>query len=146
VTSRRYAVDTNLYVDALRTAAGLAGLKAFEARRTAFMVMNAVVANELRAGARTPSAIEGLEQGVIGPFERRQRLDTPTFSAWKESGRVLSALVGKGDWSAVSRSLVNDVLLAMSCREAGVVLVTRNIRDCERIARVRKFDFVPPWP
>lgn len=146
MTSRRYAVDTNLYVDALRTAEGLASLKAFETRRTAYLIMSAVVAHELRVGVRTSSAIDHLEHGIIEPFERRGRLITPSFWAWKESGRVLSAIVGKGEWSGSSRSLVNDTLLAMSCREAGVVLVTRNIRDCERIARVRKFEFVPPWP
>jgi predicted nucleic acid-binding protein len=41
---------------------------------------------------------------------------------------------------------VNDVLLAMSCRESGVVLVTANVRDFERIAKVTKFAFVAPWP
>jgi hypothetical protein len=40
----------------------------------------------------------------------------------------------------VSRSFVNDILLAMSCREAGVVLVTENVRDFARIAEVRAFD------
>jgi len=34
----------------------------------------------------------------------------------------------------------------MSCRESGIVLVTKNVRDFARIAAVRPFDFVPPWP
>jgi predicted nucleic acid-binding protein len=46
----------------------------------------------------------------------------------------------------VSRRFVNDVLLAMSCRESGMVLVTNNLRDCIRIAAVRPFDFEAPWP
>jgi len=46
----------------------------------------------------------------------------------------------------VSKSFGNDVLLALSCREAGLVLVTDNRRDFERIARVAPFDFVDPWP
>ena len=144
--TRRFALDTNLYIDALRTDAGEAGLSAFQSARTAFMVMSAVVAQELRAGVRTPAAIEKLENDVIGPFERRGRLIVPTFWAWRESGRILSALVAPREWDQVPRSFVNDTLLVMSCREAGVVLVTRNVRDCERIARVSKFDFVPPWP
>lgn len=146
MTSRRYAVDTNLYVDALRTADGLAALSAFASGHTAFLVMSGVVAQELRVGVRTPAAINHIEEHVIGPYERRRRLITPTFWAWKESGRVLSTLVGKAEWASVRRGFVNDVLLAMSCREEGIVLVTSNIRDFERIARVRKFDFVPPWP
>jgi predicted nucleic acid-binding protein len=34
----------------------------------------------------------------------------------------------------------------MSCREAGVVLVTNNVSDFRRIATARKFDFLSPWP
>jgi predicted nucleic acid-binding protein len=40
----------------------------------------------------------------------------------------------------------NDALLALSCREAGSVLVTDERRDFERIARVAPFDFVDRWP
>jgi len=54
--------------------------------------------------------------------------------------------VAPAQWRSVSRSFVNDVLLAMSCREAGAVLVTANMRDFARIAAVRRFEFVAPWP
>jgi predicted nucleic acid-binding protein len=68
----------------------------------------------------------------------------PTYWAWKEAGRILSGLVGKVQ--SVPPSLVNDTLLAMSCRESGVVLITGNLRDFERIAKFRNFDFVSAWP
>jgi predicted nucleic acid-binding protein len=142
---RRYTVDTNLYVDALRTTEGNAALIAFHAAYAPFELLSAVVAQELRAGVRGRAA-RMLEAAIIAPFERRARLITPSYSAWKESGRVLAELVAPAAWSAVPRSFVNDVLLAMSCRESGVVLVTNNLRDCARIADVRAFDFVPPWP
>ena len=45
----------------------------------------------------------------------------------------------------VSRSFANDVLLALSCREAGCVLVTDNARDF-RIRRYEQFEFFEPWP
>ena len=144
--SRLYAIDTNLFVDDLRRSDRASGLAAFIASRTAFVVMSAVVSQELRAGVRTPTAVATLEREVLAPFERRGRVIVPTCWAWKETGRVLSEVVGRGAWGDVPRSFVNDVLLAMSCRESGVVLVTANLRDCERIARVRKFDFVAPWP
>lgn len=142
---RRHAIDTNLYIDALRTDGGLSALSAFQSEFTAFIVMSAVVVQELRARGK-PGAGAALESNLIAPFEKRGRIITPTYWAWKESGRILAELVGKGEWQALPRSFVNDVLLAMSCREAGVVLVTSNLRDFERIARARKFDFVPPWP
>ena len=50
------------------------------------------------------------------------------------------------DVSRVSKAFGNDVLLALSCREAGVVLVTDNDRDFERIRRRVRFAFVGPWP
>jgi hypothetical protein len=38
------------------------------------------------------------------------------------------------------------MLLALSCREAGIVLVTDNAHDFKRIPYVVAFDFVKPWP
>jgi predicted nucleic acid-binding protein len=142
---RRYAVDTSLYIDALRTEAGSAALNAFHVAYAPFEYLSAVVVHELRAGVRGRAA-DMLEDAIIAPFQRRGRLLTPSYTAWKESGRVLSTIISPSGWDSVSRSFVNDALLAMSCREAGVVLVTRNVRDFTRIAGVRSFDFVTPWP
>ena len=50
------------------------------------------------------------------------------------------------DIARMSKSFANDVLLALSCREAGCVLVTDNERDFQRIRRFVQFDFTNPWP
>jgi len=142
---RRYIVDTNLYIDAMRSDEGNAALVAFHAAYAPFEHLSAVVVQELRAGVRGREAAR-LETAIVAPFERRGRLVTPSYAAWKESGRVLAELVAPTAWSSVSRSFMNDVLLAMSCRESGMVLVTNNLRDCMRIAAVRPFDFEVPWP
>ena len=142
---RTHVIDTHLYIDALRTEEGKNALNAFQEAFAPFLHFSAVVAQELRAGVR---ATEGarLEAGIFAPYERRGRLLAPSYAAWKETGRVLSELVAPTAWRSVTRSLVNDVLLAMSCREAGAVLVTANRADFARIALVRPFDFVSPWP
>jgi predicted nucleic acid-binding protein len=145
VASRRFAIDTNLYIDALRTEAGKVALNGFHAAFAPFVHLSAVVAQELRAGAHDRAAVT-LESNVIAPFERRDRVFAPSYTAWKESGRVLAELVNPKDWRSVARSFLNDTLLAMSCREAGVVLVTSNLSDFGRIAAVCEFDFVSPWP
>jgi predicted nucleic acid-binding protein len=44
------------------------------------------------------------------------------------------------------RSFAMDILLAVSCREAGVILVTENTGDFESIQKHIRFDFVEPWP
>ena len=46
----------------------------------------------------------------------------------------------------ISKSFANDVLLALSCRENGCVLITRNERDFQRIRRYVPFEFIKPWP
>ena len=143
--NRRYVVDTGLYVDALRTEVGRQALKAFRNGFAPFEYLNAVVVHELRAGVRGREAAL-LDDSFVKPLERRGRLVTPSFNAWKEAGRVLSELFAPHAWREVRRSFVNDVLLAMSCRESGLTLVTNNVRDFARIAQVRPFDFVPAWP
>ncbi|HEY4219355.1 MAG TPA: type II toxin-antitoxin system VapC family toxin [Gemmatimonadaceae bacterium] len=142
---RRYVLDTNLYIDALRSEDGRNALAAFQAAFAPFLHFSAVVAQELRAGV-SANAAATLDAALFAPYERRGRLITPSYAAWKEAGRMLSELVAPAQWRSVTRSFVNDVLLAMSCREAGAVLVTANERDFARIASVRRFDFVPPWP
>lgn len=141
----RYVIDTHLYIDALRTDAGKAALNAFQEAFVPALHFSAVVAQELRAGVRGAAASR-LEAALFAPYERRGRLFTPTYNAWKEAGAILSELVAPAQWRAVTRSFVNDVLLAMSCRENGIILVTNNTSDFARIAAVRSFDFVAPWP
>ena len=48
----------------------------------------------------------------------------------------------------LSKAFDDDVLLAVTCREHGVALVTENVRDFERIRNVFDFDFdvVPASP
>jgi predicted nucleic acid-binding protein len=144
-STRRFAIDTHLYIDALRTEKGRLALNAFHTGFTPFIHLCSVVAHELRAGARG-DAVERVHSGLIAPFERRGRVFAPSHRAWKDAGAALSELVAPAQWRSVSRSFVNDVLLAMACREAGVVLITNNTTDFERIAAVRSFAFVTAWP
>ncbi len=144
---RRYTLDTNVFISAARDPDWQEQLVRFHAAFAPFEWLSAVVAQELLAGVRGRAA-RTLERGLLEPFEKRRRLIVPSYSAWKEAGAVLSELVAAGQvrWPETSRSFVNDVLLAMSCREAGIVLVTGDTRDFARIAEVRPFDFVAPWP
>lgn len=139
---RRYALDTNIYIDAFRDAAANAALQAFHAGYAPFEHLSAVVAQELRAGAK-PTQAHALQRYVLEPFERRGRVFAPSYAAWKQAGEVLAALVERKvlDWRSTSRSMINDALLATSCREQGIVLLTKNVADFERIASVLKFEF-----
>ena len=73
------------------------------------------------------AAREKLEARVLGPFVRRGRLLTPSAAAWDVRGLTLATLEDREDLALgqVRRSFAFDILLAYSCRERGMVLVTR---------------------
>ena len=144
----KYTLDTNIFVDALRSPSAAIGLKRFLAVSLPSTWMNAVVMMELRSGARTPEQVTALESGLLDPFSRRGRVLVPTTRAFREAGRVLAELAAsaRGRPGRQPARIVTDVLLAVSCRENGVTLVTRDT-DFVTIARhVPGLQFVPPWP
>jgi predicted nucleic acid-binding protein len=102
----------------------------------------------LRAGVRQPSDRKALERNVLRVFERARRTITPSPDAWHRSGDVLAELAKQEglEIARVSKAFANDILLALSCREAGCVLVTENERDFSHIRRFISFEFMKPWP
>ena len=118
-SERRYVLDTNLYIRAFRDPAANAELQRFHQVFAPFEFLSAVVAQELRAGARSTPARRLLERHVLDPFVRRDRVVTPSARAWHESGDLLADMaVDEGlDVSRVSKAFGNDVLLALSCRK-----------------------------
>ena len=144
----KYVLDTQLFIRAFRDPVANQALQEFHLALAPFEYLSAVVAQELRAGIRRPSDRRALERHVLGVYERVGRLITPSASAWNRSGDVLAAMMrDEGlELPRVSRSFSNDILLALSCREAGCVLITENHRDFSRIQRFSRFEFVAPWP
>ena len=143
-----YAIDTNLYVRALRNAEELSHLKRFLLRVGTRLRVAGVVALELRAGAKSDAQRVAVES-LLAPYAERGRVITPSFEAFVEAGRVLAAMVERERLVLASAppSLRYDVLLAASCREAGAILLTANHADFARIKRhLRGFTFEDAWP
>jgi predicted nucleic acid-binding protein len=117
-------------------------------REMPFEYMSVVVSQELRAGVRRPADLNALERHLLSVFERAGRIVTPSAGAWQKSGDVLAAMAKREglELPRVSKAFANDILLAVSCRESGCVLITENLRDFARIRRFITFDFVAPWP
>lgn len=144
----KYALDTNIYIDAFRDPDAEAALLRFLERALPFTFLSAVVMQELAAGARTPAQRRALERSVFQPFVRRGRLFAPLTAAFVRSGRLLAAVAAREGWPAVhdNPSLLNDALLAASCREAGITLVTQD-SDFDRFTPLMKgWRQVRPWP
>jgi predicted nucleic acid-binding protein len=145
---RKFVVDTNLFIRGFRDPAASAALVRFHAAFAPFEYLSVVVAQELRAGVRRPAERARLEHELFAVFERRGRVLVPSQQAWHTSGDVLADLAAREglEVSRISKAFGNDVLLGLSCREAGVTLVTDNTRDYARISRIVPVPFVPPWP
>lgn len=120
----KYALDTNLYVDALRQPERRQALAGFLAAETPFVHLSAVVLFEILLGATSPSHAQGLERTLADPFLKTLRLFAPTAEAWRHAGLLMTTLRKRG--RAPTPSLMNDLLIALSCREQGITLISRN--------------------
>jgi predicted nucleic acid-binding protein len=148
IRSRKYALDTQLFIHSFRDADASVELERFREGFATAEYLCAIVAQELRAGIRSDEDRQSLERNVIRIFDRNRRSFSPSADAWHRSGDVLAQMArNEGlELGRVSKSFANDILLALSCREHGCVLVTENERDFQRIQRYVQFEFVKPWP
>ena len=146
--AHKYVLDTQLFINAFRDPVANETLQRFHRAFAPFEYLSVVVAQELRAGVRQPSDRKALERNVLKIFERASRTITPSANAWHRSGDLLAEMAKQQglEIPRVSKAFANDVLLALSCREAGCVLVTDNERDFRRIRRFVPFEFIKPWP
>ncbi|MEX1184862.1 MAG: type II toxin-antitoxin system VapC family toxin [Gemmatimonadota bacterium] len=144
----KYVLDTNIYIAAARDRVFGAELIEFVASFLPRIHLHAVVVQELVRGAISERARRQLKRDIIGPFEKRGRVIVPSYRAWKTSGEIVSQLVERSMLTAggVPRSFMNDALLAASCREEGLTLITRNEHDFSRISTVEQISFQAPFP
>ena len=147
-TARKYVLDTQLFIDAFRDPVANEELQRFHRAFSPFEHLSVIVAQELRAGVQRPTDRKALERNVLRIYERAGRTITPSADAWHRSGDLLAEMARQQglEIARVSKAFGNDVLLALSCREAGCVLVTDNERDFHRIRHLVPFDFMEPWP
>ncbi len=144
----KFALDTNVFVDAFRDQTFAEALAAFLEQALPTTFLSAVVMQELGAGARTREQVRELEASIVRPFQRRGRVFAPSALAFRESGRLLAELATREGWAAIhsNPSLANDALLAASCREHGFTLIT-NDRDFDRfLPSLARWRHVKPWP
>lgn len=144
----KYVLDTNIFIHSDRDPAWAEQLAAFYRAFLPATFLHAIVVQEVLVAAINARRGRTLYEDYVAPFEERRRVLTPSYTAWRRSGHVVAALIQRRRLSpgVFSRSFLNDVLLAVSCREAGAVLVTTNTADFTRIRTVESFHFVAPWP
>lgn len=145
---RKYVLDTNLYVRAFRSQEGAAELERYLTGFTPGTYLSSIVLHELLVGAKTAEKARQIREFLVGPLVRAGRVVTPSHAAWDQAGSAIAAMARKEglDLRSVPKSLVNDVLLAASCRESGVTLITENTGDFQLIRKYLTHNHLPPWP
>jgi len=125
--------DTSVFIDHLRTGChqqridSLAGL----------IRTSSVVLAELWRGATDPA-----EQEFLRALEKNHRILTPTENNWLESGRLLGKIYADQGFTADKlRDLHFDLLIALTARSHGALLITSDRADFEMISDYRKFQF-----
>ena len=145
---RKYVLDTNLYVYAFRNQGAAEELEAYFAAFTPVTFVNSVVVHELLVGARTPAKAKQVREDLVGPLIRARRVITPSHGSWERAGEALATMAREEsrDLRTVPKSLVHDFLLAASCRESGVTLITDNSADFSLVQKYVDLHWIEPWP
>jgi predicted nucleic acid-binding protein len=127
-------------VSILRNAAFAAKFRPRYLRDIPFTYFSSVVVQELLAGAHTPRQRRQVA-ALYEPFERVQRIVTPSHLVWKEVGRVIAVVLEKTPQfhSKLASGLLNDILIALSGRSLGARIVTGNGQDFRLIQQFRVF-------
>ena len=96
---------------------------------------SSVVLAELWRGATT-----AVDRKVVEALERNHPTLTPTAKNWMESGQVLAKMrADKGFEVGKARDLHFDLLIALTARAHGALLITSNRTDFELICEYRDF-------
>lgn len=125
----RLTYDTNVFIEYKPT------------RFPAGFVMSAVVIQELAAGARDGTRLKELDR-IRRTYEKAGGLLVPTSEDWWFAGKVLNSLYrvverhgADAEPTTEQMRIVRDVLIARTAKRAGVIVVTKNTSDFERIKR-----------
>jgi predicted nucleic acid-binding protein len=69
-------------------------------------------------------------------MQRTGRLVTPTFDDWAMASEIVTAIAeGDRGWRSKLPVLLNDILIALSARRIGAILLTHNKDDFRLIRR-----------
>lgn len=106
--------------------------------------LSVIVAQELYAGAKDPFTKRVLGH-FYSVFKKDNALITPEESDWIACGEILSDLGKKYGYDLIKKSrMVNDVLIALSCKKIDATLLTFNQKDFKIIQEFVKFHFISP--
>ncbi|MBI2358420.1 MAG: PIN domain-containing protein [Deltaproteobacteria bacterium] len=137
----KYILDTNIYIHCMLDRSFALRHVDQYGRRLPSTFFSSVVAQELIVGCTDDLTVRRV-QNFLRPFERVRRIVNPAYEEWKEAGYIAVKIrLKRPDFRSKKIALINDILIALSCRSIGAVLVTLNSQDFEVIRRFVRFRF-----
>ena len=131
----RVILDSDIYIDWF--AAGLR--EDLVLGRRYVQHLSTVVLLELQAGATEQKVAQAVWE-LYRTFRKTGRLLVPSAHAFWEAGSVLRELQYRHGHELRKRwRLVNDCLIAISSRQIGATVLTRNERDFRAIQQITPF-------
>jgi len=123
--------DTSVFIDHLRTGCHQERIESV----CGLIRTSSVVLAELWRGAIKPA-----ERSFLKELEKNHPILTPTEKNWLESGQILGKMfTDKGLSPAKLRDLHFDLLIALTARSHGALLITSNPTDFMLILEYREF-------
>lgn len=126
--SAKVVLDTNVFVDYLR--AGMHAEWVLGPAGGRIRILSSVVLLELRFGADTPKRLRAIDR-IRGAFPPARQV-SPSPLSFDRAGRLFRLLHGAGSGDRLGS--MNDLLIALTAREIGATVVTRNRQEFTRIA------------
>jgi predicted nucleic acid-binding protein len=131
----KYLLDTNVYLDAARSAPRRDQFRSAFFPLLPATYLSAVVAYELMVDAADRRS-RAYVADFLRPLERTGRVVTPTFDDWTEAAALVTAIeLRDRGWRSKLPALLNDILIALSARRIGAMVLTRNRDDFLLIRR-----------
>jgi predicted nucleic acid-binding protein len=129
---RKVVFDTNILIDYLE----FGRLAEVVERDSDKRYLSAVVIKELRQGISKTSS-RRIFRTTLRAFDRISRILVPGWRTYERAGALLRDLAFAG-FESKSASAFADVLIALSAKEIGATVVTRD-RDFERLRKFEDF-------
>jgi len=137
----KYVFDTNIYIHCLQDREFALKHADQYSHFLPSTYFSSVVAQELLVGCMDDLAVRRV-QNFLFPFERVRRIINPTYGNWKEAALIVVKIaLRRPNLKSKKVALVNDTLIALSCRDIGATLVTLNLEDFDLIRGFARFRF-----
>lgn len=132
-------LDTSLLVPLLRKGEHLGEI--LRLTQGEILYLSSVVAEELYAGSRDKKFLWQMDK-LYYRFEKSGRLVVPNAIDWRLAGHALSRLGNHYGFDKIRvAALVNDALIASSCRRGGILLLTLNEKDFHLLQEEIDFEY-----